>query len=121
MQIQTNTDSTVENSGPLAKHVESVVSDALSRFSKQITRVVVHLSGASDSRNNGDHHCLMEARMDGHPPIAANDHATSLHQAIHGAAEKLKRSIGSTLGRINNGVKGGDVIAGSITEDNEEQ
>jgi ribosomal subunit interface protein len=122
MQIQTNTDSTIAHHAPLTAHVESVVKETLGRFSERITRVVVHLSQTDDSKSSsGDHRCLMEARMEGHPPIAASDHAASLHQAIDGAAEKLKRSIGSTLGRINDNAKGGGIIAGEAPEEGEER
>ena len=122
MQIQTNTDSTIEHHEPLTTHVESVVKESLSRFSEHITRVVVHLSEINDSKSSsGDHRCLMEARIEGHSPIAASDHAASLHQAIQGAAEKLKRSIGSTLGRINDSAKGGNIVAEEVPDDNEDR
>jgi ribosomal subunit interface protein len=122
MQIQTNTDNTIEGHEPLSRHVESVVKEALSRFSEHITRVEVHLSETNDSkRSSGDHRCLMEARIEGHPPIAASDHAASLHQAIHGAAEKLKRSIDSTLGRINDSAKGSNIVAEANPEENEDR
>lgn len=122
MQIQINTDNTIERHDPLTKHVESVVKEGLSRFSERITRVVVHLSETNDSKtSSGDHRCLMEARIEGHPPIAASDHATSLHQAIQGAAEKLKRAIDSTLGRINDSTKGSSIGAQAGPEENEER
>lgn len=106
MQIQTNTGNSVANHEPLTRHVETVVREALDRFSRQITRVVVHLSDTNDYRqSSGDHRCTMEARIEGHPPIATSDHAASLHQAIHGAAEKLKRAIDSTLGRIHDSAR----------------
>jgi ribosome-associated translation inhibitor RaiA len=121
MQIQTNTDNTIERHEPLTRHVESVVKEALSRFSKQITRVVVHLSDTNDYKSsNGDHRCMMEARIEGHPPIAASDHGASLHQAIHGAAEKLKRSIDSTLGRISDGAKDSGIVAEDVLKENED-
>jgi ribosomal subunit interface protein len=121
MQIQTNTDNKIELHEPLTRHVESVVKEALSRFSKQISRVVVHLSDTNDYKSsNGDHRCLMEARIEGHPPIAASDHGASLHQAIHGAAEKLKRSIDSTLGRINDSAKGSSIVPKAAPEENDE-
>jgi ribosome-associated translation inhibitor RaiA len=69
---------------------------------------------------NGDHRCMMEARIEGHPPIAASDHAASMHQAIHGAAEKLKRSIDNTLGRINATAKGSNIATEAGPEENEE-
>jgi ribosomal subunit interface protein len=118
MQIQTNTDNTIELHEPLTRHVESVVKEGLSRFSEHITRVEVHLSETNDHKSSsGDHRCLMEARVEGHPPIAASDHAASLHQAIHGAAEKLKRSVESTLGRIKDSNKGIKFVAEAVPEE----
>ncbi|MES2933182.1 MAG: HPF/RaiA family ribosome-associated protein [Pseudomonadota bacterium] len=117
MQIQTNTDNTITIREPLTEHVESVVRDVLSRLSEHITRVEVHLSEVNDHKStNGAHRCLMEARLEGHSPIAASDHANNMHQAIHGAAEKLKRSIVSTLGRINDSAKASKLVA-TVEED----
>lgn len=106
MQIQLNTDNTIESRAPLIAHVETVVTDAMCRFSNVISRVEVHLSVINDHRQKGgEHRCLMEARMEHHQPIAASEQATSLHQAIHGAAEKLKKAVGSTLGRIDDSAR----------------
>ena len=121
MQIQINTDSTIEQHEPLTKHAEAVVQETLSRFSEHISRVVVHLGETSNSKSSsGDHRCLMEARIEGHPPITASDHAASTHQAIQGAAEKLKRAIDSTLGRINDGKKSGNAGADTAPEENQD-
>lgn len=121
MQIQTHTDNTIERHEPLTRHVESVVKEALSRFSKQITTVVVHLSDTNGHKSsNGDHRCMMEARVEGLAPIAASDHGASLHQAIQGAAEKLKRAIDSTLGRIHDSAKGGAGVSQEVPEENEQ-
>lgn len=122
MEIQTNTDNTIERHEPLTTHVETVVKDALGRFSQQITRVVVHLSEGKDSKNpSGDHHCMMEARLQNHAPIVSNDHAASLHQAIHGASEKLKRALDSAVGRMGAGAKGGDRIADAIVDNSDDE
>jgi hypothetical protein len=43
---------------------------------------------------------MMEARLDGRPPIAVTQQAPTLDQAIDGAAAKLERSIDSMLGRL---------------------
>lgn len=120
MQIQTHTDNTIERHEPLTRHVESVVKEALSRFSKQITTVVVHLSDTNDHKSsNGDHRCMMEARIEGHAPIATSDNGASLHQAIQGASEKLKRAIDSTLGRIHDNTKGGAIVTEQVPEEDE--
>jgi len=121
MQIQSYTDNTIERHEPLTRHVESVVNETLRKFSKRIARVVVHLSDTNDYKSrNGDHHCLIEACMEGHPPIVASDHGASLHQAIRGAAEKLNRSIDSTLGRINDSTQGYSIGAEAVLEEKAE-
>lgn len=102
MQININTDSTIERNAGLDEHVQSVVESAINRFSENITRVEVHLSDNNSQKSvDGDNRCLMEARITGYQPIAVSDHAATLHQAIAGAAEKLKRAIDSALGRLH--------------------
>jgi hypothetical protein len=44
---------------------------------------------------------MLEARVTGYQPIAVSNHSINLHQAITGAADKLKRAIDSALGRIH--------------------
>lgn len=102
MQINVNTNNSVELHEPLTRHVENVVQDALSRFAEQITRVEVHLSGAKAEKGaDGEHRCMIEAKLVHQAPIAVSDNGPTLHQAIAGAAEKLKRSVDSTLGRLH--------------------
>lgn len=101
MHIQLNTDNNIEGREALAAHVEGVVESALGRFKSQITRVEVHLSDQnSDKAGQDDKRCLMEVRLQGRKPSAVSHSAATLDQAIDGAAEKLKRSIESTLERL---------------------
>lgn len=101
MQININTDSTIERHQGLDDHVNTVVNAAVQRFSENITRVEVHLSDKNSQKSvDGDNRCLMEARVTGYQPIAVSDHANTLHQAISGAADKLKRAVDSALGRL---------------------
>lgn len=102
MQININTDKTIEHSPGLDEHVESVVQDAIQRFQDQITRVEAHLSQDLKHKSaDGENRCMLEARVTGYQPIAVTDHAPTLHQAINGAAGKLKRAIDSALGRLH--------------------
>ncbi|HEX8611281.1 MAG TPA: HPF/RaiA family ribosome-associated protein [Telluria sp.] len=102
MQININTDKTIERHQGLDDHVQSVVSAAVSRFSEHITRVEVHLSDDNSQKSSdGGNRCLLEARVTGYQPIAVSDHSVHLHQAITGAADKLKRAIESALGRLH--------------------
>ena len=102
MQININTDKTIERHQGLDDHVNNVVSAAVQRFAEQITRVEVHLSDENSQKSvDGGNRCLLEARVNGYQPIAVSDHSVHLHQAITGAAEKLKRAIDSALGRLH--------------------
>ena len=79
-----------------------VVESTLSRFREQITRVEVHLSDENAHKSaQDDKRCMMEARLEGQRPTAVTHQAANLDQAINGAADKLQRSIESTLGRLH--------------------
>jgi ribosomal subunit interface protein len=102
MQININTDKTIERHKGLDDHVETVVNAAIGRFGEHITRVEVHLSDDNSQKSaDGGNRCLLEARVTGYQPIAVSDHALNLHAAISGAADKLKRALDSALGRLH--------------------
>ncbi len=101
MQIQINTDSNIEGREELGMHVKGVVERALSRFNDRITRVEVHLSDQNgDKSSQDDKRCLMEVRLEGREPTAVTHQAASLDDAVDGAANKMKRSLESTLERL---------------------
>lgn len=104
MQVQVNTDHNIEGHEALSAHIIGVVNDALSHLRERITRVEVHLSdenGAGLKNGHNDKRCMMEARLEGHRPLAVTAHADTLHQSVDSAADKLARLIESTLGRLH--------------------
>ena len=102
MHININTDKTIERHQGLDQHVDTVVKAAVGRFGEHITRVEVHLSDENSQKSaDGGNRCLLEARVTGYQPIAVSEHSANLHQAISGAAEKLKRAVDSALGRLH--------------------
>ena len=102
MKIQINTDHNISGREALAKHAEATVESTLGHLAEHITRVEVHLSDEnSDKGGSHDKRCMMEARLEGHQPIAVSDEAASIGQAIDGAAKKLKSSLDRTLGRLS--------------------
>jgi ribosome-associated translation inhibitor RaiA len=116
MQIQVNTDDHVAGREAFVRRVQAEVEDSLGHLSDQLTRVEVHLSDENSRKSGGnDKRCLMEARLAGLPPVAVSNTAASLDLAFSGAADKLKRSLESTLGRLR-GSKGGDSIRGPGTD-----
>ncbi len=111
MQIQINTDHHIAGHEALAAHVRSIVEHAVSHLSDHITRIEVHLSDENGLAKNGpakshksgqdDKRCLLEARLENYHPVAVTAHATTLHQSVDAAADKLARMIESTLGRLH--------------------
>lgn len=102
MKIQVNTDSNIEGHEELVGHVTGVVESALGRVGARITRVEVHLSDQNgDKGGPDDKRCTMEARIEGRQPFAVTHQAASLNDALDGAVDKLKRSLVSTLERLN--------------------
>ncbi len=102
MQIQVNTDHTIEGHEALAARIRGIVESALSRMSDHITRVEVHLTderGPKSGKN--DKRCMMEARLEGRKPIAVTDESSTLELAVDGAADKLARLIEHTLGKLH--------------------
>jgi ribosome-associated translation inhibitor RaiA len=102
MQVNINTDKTIERHQGLDDHVHAVIEAAVGRFGEQISRVEVHLSDDNSQKSaDGGNRCMMEARVTGYQPIAVSQHSINLHLAISGAADKLKRAIDSALGRLH--------------------
>ncbi len=102
MQVIINMDHNIQGHEALEAHVSDVVQKTLSRISKHITRVEVHLSDENaDRHGHNDKRCMMEARLEGRQPTAVTYDAATLDQAVAGAAHKLERLIESTLGRLH--------------------
>ena len=121
MQIQIHTDHNIHGYESAAVSVRTTVENALSRFSAQITRVEVHLGDENASKRRGDDkRCMMEARLEGQPPIAVTDRAPTVVQAISGAAEKLVHRLERKLGRLHNHRGNGAMPSPVDPEDPEE-
>jgi len=102
MQIQVNTDKNIDGHEALVAQVEATVTQSLSHFSGHITRVEVHLSDENgDKHGQHDKRCMLEVRLEGRQPAAVTCEAATVEQAVAGAADKLKSSLESTLGRLH--------------------
>ena len=101
MQIQINSGPNITIQEALVTEISSVVEGALGRYSDHITRVKVHLSDENSDQKVGHDtmRCMLEARLEGRQPIAVTHQASTVDQAVDGAADKLTRLIESTLER----------------------
>jgi ribosome-associated translation inhibitor RaiA len=101
MQIQFNTDKTINGDENQEDYFTSLLSEALKRFQSHLTRIEVHLSDNNGSKEGlNDTECLLEARIEGRQPIAVSCKAKTTELALTGAIDKLKSSLETILGRM---------------------
>jgi ribosomal subunit interface protein len=103
MKIQINTGKNVNVSEELRTSLTYLLSEELSRFNDQITRLEVHLTDEDGNKDGlNDKRCMLEARIEGRQPIAVTDHAGTHEEAVNGAIDKLQTSLKTILGRLMN-------------------
>ena len=103
MTIQFNTDKNIKGNEAFTTPLIAFITEDLSRFSDQITRIEVHLSDEDGNKDGQkDKRCLLEARLAGMNPIAVTNIADTDEQAVEGAVDKLKTSLETILGRLKN-------------------
>jgi ribosome-associated translation inhibitor RaiA len=100
VQIQVNTDRNIGVGDRLVQEVEDHVTSSLKRFGSRVTRVEVHLSDVNAHKGGRDTRCVMEARVAGMDPVAVDELARDVHQAVRGAAGKLERALSTRLGKL---------------------
>ena len=101
MQIQVNSNHTIQTGEAFERWATTELNESLSRFKGDITRVEVHMSDdTSDGAGADSRRCVMEARLAHHEPLTVNHHAPSQDEAFRGASDKLRRLIERTLGKL---------------------
>ncbi len=101
MKIQYNTDKTINGDERHQDHFTSLIEEGLKRFQDHITRVEVHLSDENGRKEGlNDVVCLLEARVESRQPIAVSCQADAVELAISGAIDKLKASLKTIIGRL---------------------
>src|SRR4051794_29935104 len=102
MQVLVHCDEQIVCSEELIRRVEGVVAGTLERFGARISRVEAQLrdlnSGKSGER---DKLCSLEARIAGAASVLASHDAATLAEAIHVAADKLKRLVARELQQLD--------------------
>lgn len=102
MEIHVNTDHNVKGRDDLVQYAKSEVGAGLSRVSRHLTRVDVHLADESSGRSTpGDKRCTLEACAVGQQPVAVTNHADTLEAALTGAIHKLQRLLEHKFDRLD--------------------
>ena len=103
MIIQFNTDKNISGSEKNAAYFSETISEQLTRFDEQITRVEVHLSDENGDKGGlKDKRCMLEARIKNMSPIAVTCDGDTIEEVVSGAIDKLIKSLDSKLGRLSN-------------------
>ena len=102
MEVNVNTDNTIQRHSGLDERVRTLVEEAIGRFGDHVRRVDVHLSNENKEKHeDGSNYCMMEALVSGYAPVVVHAHAENLQLSITSAVGKLKRALDSAIGRLN--------------------
>ena len=103
MKIQVNTDHNTPGSESLTNFIDTVLQSELDHFSDHITRLEVHIADENASKSGeNDKSCMIEARIEHRQPLAVTAHAKSYEEAISDASDKIKSSLDTVFGKLNN-------------------
>lgn len=103
MHVQVNTSNGIQNKESLERWAAEYLNEHLARFNQDITAVEVQLSDENHGPKGGatDKRCMLEARLNGHAPVAVKNFAPDQDLAFRGAAEKLIHALDRTLGKLD--------------------
>lgn len=84
-----------DKSDALESHVRERLDHSIGRLTDRLTRVEVHLADESGVKKQtpNDKRCLLEARPRGLDPIAVEEHADDIFDAVSAASDTLKRAL----------------------------
>jgi hypothetical protein len=102
MQVQVNTSNGIENKETLERWASDFLNGSLARFDQDLTRIEVQMTDENSGRKGAaDKRCMLEARLNGHEPVAVNHHGATQDEAFRGAAQKLARALEHALGKLD--------------------
>ncbi len=94
MIIQVNTDKNISGNKKIENYLNSLIKEALSRFTEYITRIEVYLSDQNGQKKGAkDKHCVLEARLKNRQRIGVISHGNTVEQAVSDALDKLMSSL----------------------------
>lgn len=103
MNIEIRTDKNIQNSDRLISYVRAELNQEFQRHSERITHFSVHFSDENgDKGGNDDIKCMIEARPAGLKPVVVTHRAHNVDTAVHGAIDRLKRSLEHTFEKKEN-------------------
>ena len=100
MFVQIHTDNQIVSDAEANARLEERVRSKLRRYEARLSDVEVHVSDANGAKGgDGDKRVSLEARVNGHAPVAVHAEADRIETAVGLAADKALRAIEHALGR----------------------
>ena len=94
MNIEIRTDKNIHGGERLISYVRAELTQKFQRYSERITHFLVYISDENgEKKGDDDKRCTIEARPAGLKPVAVTNKAANVDASIHGAIDKLKRSL----------------------------
>jgi ribosome-associated translation inhibitor RaiA len=101
MQIQVNSNRSIDTGESFERWATAELNETFSRFKDGITRIEVHMSDENSDKISPNHkRCMLEARLANLEPVAVNHQAATQDEAFRGASDKLKRALEHTVGKL---------------------
>jgi hypothetical protein len=103
MKVQVNTSNDIDNKDALERWASEYLNESLGRFEQDITSIEVQLTDENHAVKGGgvDKRCMLEARVNGHAPIAVTNYAPDQNLAFRGAVEKLSHALDHRFGKLD--------------------
>jgi ribosome-associated translation inhibitor RaiA len=98
--VQISTDNQIKSDAEANARLEARVRGKLKRFERRLTRVEVHVADVNGPKGGADKRVSLEARINGHEPIAVHAEADRVDNAVALAADKAVRALDHALGRL---------------------
>ena len=100
MFVQISTDNRLVSDAEANARLEEKVRARLKRFESRLSDVEVHVTDVNGPKGgNSDKRVSLEARVNGHPPVAVHAEAGRVETAVSAAADKAARALDHALSK----------------------
>ena len=100
MFVQIRTDNRLVSDAEANARLEEKVRAKLKRFEARLSDVEVHITDMNGAKGgDGDKKVSLEARVNGHAPVAVHAEAGRVETAVTAAADKAVRALEHAIGK----------------------
>jgi Sigma 54 modulation protein / S30EA ribosomal protein len=100
--VQISTDNRIKSDAGANARLEERVRRKLRKFAARLTHVEVHVADVNGGKGgDGDKRVSLEARANGHDPVAVHAEAHRVDNAVALAADKAARALAHALGKTH--------------------